>query len=89
VVVVLLDAEGKELAYSIQSLASHGQHTLEWVITPDSHGGSFPAKEAEVAWGTICIEGEGLALEMRAFTPDWGGWSVTAREAELSATIVG
>eukprot|EP00401_Gymnodinium_catenatum_P020023 CAMPEP_0117539372 /NCGR_PEP_ID=MMETSP0784-20121206/42951_1 /TAXON_ID=39447 /ORGANISM="" /LENGTH=272 /DNA_ID=CAMNT_0005335997 /DNA_START=70 /DNA_END=888 /DNA_ORIENTATION=+ len=89
VCVVLLNGEGEELAYSLQSIDGHGEKRLEWVMTPEAHGGSFPAKAGEEAYSSVCGQGEGLVLELRAFTPNWGGWSVTALEGELAATIIG
>jgi len=87
--VVLLDKDGKELAYTLQALCRHGEMTLSWTATPESHGGSFPEKANEEACNSVCTEGEGMALEVRLFTPDWGGWSVQGKKATLSATILG
>lgn len=88
-VVVLLGPDGEERGYSAQSLTSHDETVLEWRMTPESHGGSFPAKSGEEYCGSVCGSGEGLSLALRVFTPDWGGWSVTGVSATLRATIVG
>lgn len=88
-VVVLLNRDRQELAYTAISLDGHDHATLEWHITPESHCGHFPIKKGEEAYGTICGEGEGLIVELRLFTPDYGGWSVTGLEGLLSVTCVG
>eukprot|EP00927_Polykrikos_kofoidii_P032384 TRINITY_DN27607_c0_g1_i1.p1 TRINITY_DN27607_c0_g1~~TRINITY_DN27607_c0_g1_i1.p1 ORF type:complete len:287 (+),score=47.42 TRINITY_DN27607_c0_g1_i1:71-862(+) len=89
VCVVLLDADGKELAFSASSLQNHGSTDLEWTMTPEEHGGKFPDKKGEEYYGSVCGEGEGLALEVRPFTPNWGGWSVEATTGKIIATIIG
>jgi len=89
VAVVLLDGGGNTLAYSVQSLKDHGEKTLEWVMTPEDSGASFPNQEGSKECDSVCAEGEGLVLEIRPFTPNWGGWSVSALEGELKATILG
>jgi len=87
VCVVLLSADGTELAYSVQSLQGHGNKDLRWTMTPSSHGASFQAKKREAAWGTVCGVGCGHVLEMRAFVPNYAGWCVELLDGSLAVDV--